>query len=213
MKTSRISNSLALLALLAWMALSTQGALAASQKVTDNLGQTTSGSFSLSSLGNATAIIYMGYSRCAASCPMALRSLDRALNALEPEARRCFRPVFVDISDVDPANSPAQRRQYAQKFLDSYLAGGVAAVPGTTEQRNRIIASLGEKVTTITDRDPSVADGYSHSRMFSFVSNAGAIRKAVPLSAGYEILVDSLQQIAHSPDCKSPTRIMGASQK
>jgi cytochrome oxidase Cu insertion factor (SCO1/SenC/PrrC family) len=186
---------------------------ATAQAVPNTLGEGVNGPVALSSLRSRNTILYLGYSRCAESCPLALRSLDRALTALGAAARKCMSVVFVDIGENDTDQSAAARQQHAQRFMDNFLTGGVAAVPRDAQQRQSLIQSLGAEVTSVPDPDPLVLHRYSHARSFYFVSNTGTIEQVVPVSAGYEILLDAIQKQTKNGKCQTDTPSAGASQK
>jgi cytochrome oxidase Cu insertion factor (SCO1/SenC/PrrC family) len=183
------------------------------QAVPNTLGVGIKGPVELSSLPGHSALLYLGYSRCAESCPIALRSLDRALTSLGAAARKCMTVVFVEISENDTDQSAALRQQHAQRFMDNFLTGGVAAVPRDAQQRQSLIQSLGAEVNTIVDPDPMVIKRYSHARSFYFVSNTGTIEQVVPVSAGYEILLDAIKRQTTNDKCQMDTPRVGATQK
>jgi len=175
------------------------------QAVPNTLGESVKGPVTLSALPSRNALLYLGYSRCAESCPLALRSLDRALTALGSAARKCMSVVFVDIGENDSNQPAAARPQHAQRFMDSFFSGGVAVVPRDAQQRQSLIQSLGAEVNTVVDPDPLVLQRYSHARSFYFVSNTGTIEQVLPVSAGYEILVDALQNHTKNGKCLTDT--------
>lgn len=134
------------------------------QAMPDSLGEGVKGPVMLSSLPNPTALLYLGYSRCAEYCPLALRTVERALSAEGAAAKECISILFVDMSDNDTDQPAATRRQNAQQFLDSFLAGGIAVVAADSQLRHTLLQALGAEVKPVTDPDPLVATRYSHAR-------------------------------------------------
>lgn len=69
-------------------------------------------------LRGSFALIYFGYTRCQEACPVALRTISRALELLGDEAQS-VQPVFVNIDERDSADHVAG---YARAFHPRLLA-------------------------------------------------------------------------------------------
>jgi cytochrome oxidase Cu insertion factor (SCO1/SenC/PrrC family) len=207
------SNNITTLFAIIGLALIGSAAHNTAQAVPNTLGVGKAGPVDLSALPGPSALLYLGYSRCAESCPLALRAVERALSSLGTAARQCMSVVFVDIGENDTDQPAAMRRQHAQHFLDSFLAGGMAVVPADSRQRQTLIQSLGAEIKPLVDPDPLVLPRYSHARSFYLVSKTGTIEQVVPVSAGYEILLDAMKRQTKNDKCQTDTPSVGATQK
>jgi protein SCO1/2 len=189
-KTLLIALSVALAALLAWLACVWQPAGGAAPGAEAPAGahmrlEGKDGPVAIADFRGKVVIVYFGYTFCPDICPTSLSTIAQALNSLTAEELQKVRSVLIT---VDPERDTIAALSLYAPFFHPSIIG----LRGTPQQLAEVAASYGARYM----KQKADADGqYSidHSSLFHLIAADGKPAAALPLASTAQDLAKAIR--------------------
>lgn len=127
-----------------------------------------SGAFSLENLKGKPSLLYFGFTSCPDVCPLALNSLMRNLDAIDPEIHSKINKVFIS---VDYKRDTIQKiNEYAK-----YFATDLIGLTGTKEEIERVTKNYGVHFSFVKMKDSKLDYTVDHTSRFFLLNKKGKL--------------------------------------
>ena len=128
--------------------------------------QHSSGPFSLKNLKGKPTLLYFGFTSCPDVCPLALNSLMRNLDNVDPDIHKLINKVFISVD---------YKRDDLKKVTEyaTYFSSDLIGLTGTKEEIERITKNYGVHFSFVKMKDSKLEYTVDHTSRFFLLNKKG----------------------------------------